>query len=73
MPYWVSSGPMARFHHSLCRSSLNNEPSDHHVVTGLHKAASTDVVRNESVSGVRSYTSTSATPVVLATPRTIAV
>ena len=32
--------------HSLCRSSLNNETSDHHVVSRLHKAARTDIAEN---------------------------
>ena len=51
----------------------NNEAANHYVVARLHKGACTDVAEIELVSGLRSYTSTRATPVILFTPRTIAV
>src|SRR6266853_5186267 len=34
------------YDHSLCSRALNNETTNHHVVPGLHRSASTDVEEN---------------------------
>src|SRR4029077_17673258 len=37
--------------HSLCSRALDNETTNHHVVPGLHKSASTDVPENYTGTG----------------------